>query len=177
MDFDDIERERRLREIWELVRIERPVHYTLFTFGESHLPYYLVCSQTEPRREVFVSKGEVRITRPSIITPGNARPEFRNFFEDPDGEGVIEFLLARTAAFSHLTFDNRCGPARAAGSSVEAVVAELNKQLDEEDEDRIAILSAPQEMAGFAVLRLAAERVLASAPGNIQELRERGFLP
>jgi hypothetical protein len=31
-------------------------------------------------------------------------------------------------------------------------------------------------MGGIAIMRYAAERVWESAPGNIQELRERGFL-
>ena len=53
----------------------------------------------------------------------------------------------------------------------------LHRRLDDEEEDRVAILTAPQNLAGIAVLRYAAERVLKSAPDNIQELRERGFLP
>ena len=38
----------------------------------------------------------------------------------------------------------------------------------------VAILAG---LAGLAVLRYAAERIMQSAPDNIQELRERGFLP
>jgi hypothetical protein len=60
--------------------------------------------------------------------------------------------------------------------SVEEAVARLNRQLDDEDEDRVAILCAPESLARFAIFRYAAERVLQSAPDNIQELRERGFL-
>jgi hypothetical protein len=41
----------------------------------------------------------------------------------------------------------------------------------------VAILSAPHRLGKFAVLRYTAERIMESAPGNIQELRERGFLP
>jgi hypothetical protein len=41
----------------------------------------------------------------------------------------------------------------------------------------VAILSAPASLSGFAVFRYATERILSSAPDNIQELRERGFLP
>ena len=57
------------------------------------------------------------------------------------------------------------------------VVARLNRQLGREDEDRVAILTAPHGLGGVAVLRYAAERILKSAPENIQELRERGCLP
>lgn len=177
MNFHEFEQERRFREAWDAVQIERPVHYSLFTFGESDLPYFLVCGARMPGTPVSITRGEVKITRPSIITPGNAPPEFLNFFEDQDEEGFFQFLLARSAAFSHLKFDNQRGQARIVSDSVEEAVGKLNRQLDQEEEDRVAILSSPPELAGVAVLRYASERVWSSASDNVQELRERGFLP
>ncbi|MFQ5731854.1 MAG: hypothetical protein ACE5KM_07855 [Planctomycetaceae bacterium] len=177
MDFENFEQEQHFRQLWESVTIERLVNYSLFTFGESVLPYYLVCSDDKPGALVALRKGEVRITRPTIITPDSFQPEFHNFFEENDGEEMVEFLLARSAAFSHLKLDNAAGPERVLSDSVEEVVARLNRQLDGEEEDRVAILSAPKSLAGVAVLRYTAERVWASAPDNVQELRERGFLP
>ena len=55
---------------------------------------------------------EVRITRPLIITPDNMHPEFRNFFENGEEGMLADFIMARTAAFSHLQFENQHGPAR-----------------------------------------------------------------
>ena len=177
MNFDEFEQEHRFREAWQAISIERSVHYSLFTFGESVLPYFLILGASKPKATVSLTRGEVRIARPTIITPGNVRPEFENFFEDPQDEGIVEFLLARSAAFSHLKFDNKSGPAQIVSDSVEEMVAKLNRQLDEQEEDRVAILSAPAELGGIAVLRYTAERVWSSAPDNVQELRERGFLP
>jgi len=178
MHFDPFDQEQRFRRMWESVSIERPVHYSLFTFGESVLPYFLVGRAEKPGDPVSLTKGEVRITRPTIITPDTTRPEFRNFFEaEDDGEDMVEFLLARSAAFSHLKLDNAAGPKRRMSNDVEEVVAKLNRELDAKEEDRVAILSAPQAFAGIAVLRYAAERVWSSAPDNLQELRERGLLP
>lgn len=177
MDFDDFSRERRFRAAWESIRIARPVHVGLFTFGESDLPYFLVCKPAESGGTVSVRKGEVKVTRPLIITPQNAQPEFQNFFDEGSEEGFAEFLLSRTAAFSHLRLSNHSGAERIVSDSVEEAVARLSRQLDDEEEDRVAILTAPLALAGLAVLRYAAERVMASAPGNVQELRERGFLP
>lgn len=177
MDFQSFEDEQRFRQAWETIRIERPVHYSLFTFGESVLPYFLVCAAAAPGRTCSLTKGEIRITRPTIITPDSAQPEFHNFFDDADGEEMVQFLLARSAAFSHLKLDNASGPEQITSDSVEEMVARLNRELDNQEEDRVAILSAPKELAGVAVLRYAAEQVWSSAPGNVQELRERGFLP
>lgn len=177
MSFDAFEQERRFRAAWEAVSVRRPVHYSLFTFGESELPYYLVLSAEKPGTPVSLTQGEVRISRPTIITPDTARPEFQNFFEDNESEQIVQFLLARTAGFSHLRLNNASGPERIVSDSVDEVVAKLNRRLDDEEEDRVAILTAPRPLAGVALLRYAAERVWSSAPDNVQELRERGFLP
>jgi hypothetical protein len=177
MPFDPIDREQRMRAAWEAVRVARPVNYSLFTFGESELPYWLVEDAPRLREPVRITRGEVKVTRPMIITPDNVRPEFEGFFENPEFDGIVNFLLARTAAFSHLKFDNQHGAAQIVSDSVDEVVSRLNRQLDAEDEDRVAILTAPNGLGGIAVLRYAAERVWRSAPENIQELRERGFLP
>jgi hypothetical protein len=178
MSYGGYEQERRFSQAWEAVSIRRTVHYSLFTFGESELPYYLVLSAEKPGVPVSFTQGEVRITRPTIITPENMHPEFRNFFEEHgENEEMAQFLLARTAGFSHLRLDNKSGTARIVSDSVEEVVAKLNRQLDDDEEDRVAILTAPKAFAGIALLRYAAERVWSSAPDNIQELRERGFLP
>ncbi len=177
MSFSEHEERRRFQEAWEAVRIARPVHYSLFTFGESELPYFLVCEAPRTNETVTITRGDVRITRPLIFTLDNVRPEFRNFFEDGEEGMLADFIMARTAAFSHLQFENEHGPARIVTDSVEEAVSRLNRQLDNDEEDRVAILCAPARLAGFAVFRYAAERVMKSAPENIQELRERGLLP
>jgi hypothetical protein len=177
MDFSAPDPERLFMAAWNAVEIARPVHYSLFTFGESELPYYLVVDSKEDKTPVKLSKGMVKVTRPLIVTPGNAPPEFENFFED-DGMGrMASFLMSRQAAFKHLRFDNRETQQQTVTDSVEEMVSKLNRQLDGEDEDRVAILTAPHSLGGIAVLRYAAERVMRSAKDNIQELRERGFLP
>ena len=179
--FSSFEDELRFRDAWESVEIVRSVPYSLFTFGHSDLPYYLVCKAETPGAMVSVRQGEVKIDRPLIITPDSGHPEFENFFEDAEeaayGSGMIEFLLARTTAFSNLKLANRCGPVKLVSDSVEEIVAKLNQQLDHEEEDRVAVLTAPARLGGVAVFKYAAERVVSSAPDNVQELRERGLLP
>ncbi len=177
-DSPDYEDFRQFRDAWQSVRIERESTYSLFTFGESELPYFLVTTPPKLGDPVTIIRGDVRITRPLIITPDNAGPEFSNFFDDPDEEGLVQrFIMSRSAAFSHMRFTNRQGEPRIVTDSAEEAVDRLKKQLDDAEEDRVAILVAPTQMAGFAVFRYTAQRVIASAPDNIQELRERGFLP
>lgn len=176
--FDDDQDElQQFRAALDAVQIVRPVHYSLFTFGQSELPYFLVQSPHGDQRSVSITRGEVKITRPLIITPQNSSPEFQGFFDSDSESGLAQFLLARTASFSHLKLSNQSGPQKIVSDSVEEAVDKLNRQLDDEDEDRVAILTAPAGLGGYAILRYATERVIRSAPDNIQELRERGFLP
>ncbi len=175
--YADFEAEQRFEEAWRAVDIVRPVNYSLFTFGESVLPYYVVCGERDDALTVSVTQGDVRINRPMVITPDSDHPQFQNFFENQQEEGVAQFLLARSARFSNLKFENRSGNKRTVQSDMGETINRLNRKLDDEEEDRVAVLSAPPSLGNIAVLRYAMERVWESAPGNVQELRERGFLP
>lgn len=177
MDFNHHDREHLYRKLWESVSIARTVPYTLFTFGDSDLEYYLIVDAHQPREPVEVSRGSVKVSRPLLITPNSMQPEFQNFFDEDEFGEMIDFLLARTAAFKNLRIENRQQKKELLSDSVDEVVARLNQSLDAEDEDRIAILTAPFGLGGIAVLKYTTERILESAPGNIQELREKGFLP
>lgn len=168
--------EQRFRAAWNAVDIARPVSYGLFTFGESELPYYLILAAGRDGESVTITQGLVKITRPLIITPDNAQPEFENFFDNDEEEQLAEFMLSRTASFSHLKFSDRRGDKRIVSDSLEEAVAKLNQQLDADDEDRIAILTAPRSLARLAVFKYALDRIVQSAPDNINELRDRGFL-
>ena len=105
MNQDRFDPQRFFRDAWKAVKIVRPVHFSLFTFGESILPYFLVCGDPSPESPVSVTRGDVRIKRPTIITPDSLRPELQGFFEDAEEEGAISLLLAR----SQREIRHRCG--------------------------------------------------------------------
>ena len=174
--FDDFDQERHFRELWDAVRIERPVAYSLFTFGDSELPYFLVMSQDDDSK-VLIRQGKVTVSRARIITPDSMQPEFRDFFEENEDLGFAQFLMSRSAAFSNLKLSNQRSTENIVTDTVEEAVERLNRQLDAEEEEHVAILSAPAGLAGVALLKYASERIVESAPDNLTELRERGFLP
>ena len=175
--FEDHERERFFQQLWESVQIERGVSYSLFTFGDSEWPYFLVTPADSENKTVAVRQGQVTISRAQSMTTDNMRPEFQNFFENSDEFGAAEFLMSRTAAFSNLKLSNHQGSERIVTDTIQEAVDQLNNRLDSEEEEHTAILSAPAGMAGFALFKYASQRVMSSAQDNLQELRERGFLP
>lgn len=176
MDFESYE--HHLHQLWSSVRIERASRFSLFTFGQTELPYYLVQEPGSGADMVSLSQGMIRITRPSIILPGAVSPEFSNFFADQeeDGEAFVQFLLSRSAAFKNLKFDNSTRTSELVSDSAAEIVDKLNQRLDLEEEEGTAILTAPDSLGWMALMRYASERVMASTPDNVQELRERGFL-
>lgn len=181
MDFNPFDPAAQIQALFQQVEMPRRVEYSLFTFGDSELEYYLVIDGEEPGELVSVVRGEVKVTRPTILTP-DSRPELHGFFDELNEQfgdlgGAVEFLMSRTAAFRDLSIENRHGRAEIVSDSVEEAVAKLNTKLDAEEEDRVAILTAPYGLGPIAVFKYATERISESAPGNIQELRERGFLP
>lgn len=176
MRFDDYE--GHLFQLWNSVQIARASRFTLFTFGETELPYYLILTPENVGAMVNVKQGAIRITRPKIITPGTSSPEFSNFFADneSDGDGLVQFLISRSAAFTNLKFDNSSRSSELVSDSEEELVDKIRQRLDFEEEDGTAILVAPEPLEWMALMRYAAERVMSSTPDNVQELRERGFL-
>ena len=181
------------RRLWESVEIVRGMPYTLFTFGETALPYWLVVAGKTEDDGVNLRRGELTVSRPTIITPNSAppgmrgRPELAEFFEDDDeeedwmgdaadGERAVRFLMARGIDFSGMAFGNRAERRETLRAGVEETVERLLRRIDDEG-DRTAVLSAPHGLGGVALLRYAAEKAMESAPGNLKELRERGFLP
>lgn len=175
-EFDAANFQEFFWRAWEAVRIVRHVSYGLFTFGESSLPYFLVLEPVEKGDRVTLLRGTVKVTRPLILTPDNAPPELSEFFENADENQMVRQFLARTASFRHLRMSNQKGAKSYASDSVEEVVDRINFDLDKDEEDRVAVIIAPEPLAGLGVLRYSVERIMSSAAENMQELRERGFL-
>jgi hypothetical protein len=175
MSFPDFNPPPAMRKAWNAVRIERAMPYTLFTFGSTDLPYYLVVEGRDDERPA-VSRGQITITRPTIITPHDGNPEFDGFFESDEEGQMIELLMARGVSFPNVKFSNTGGRQEISGDNVEHIVSLLKERLDSEDEDRVAILSAPHGLGGMALMRYAVEKAVESTPDNLTELRDRGFL-
>ena len=62
MDFKESDQQRRIQQAWQAVHIARPVHYSLFTCGETILPYFLICGDSEARTR----SGEITFTLRSV---------------------------------------------------------------------------------------------------------------
>ena len=98
------------------------------------------------------------------------------FGDGDEGERVVRFFMARGVKFGDLSVGHRRLRRGRSARTVRGVVDELKAEIVDED-DRTGILVAPHGLGGVALVRYAAECIHESAPGNVGELRERGFLP
>ena len=96
--------------------------------------------------------------------------------EGGEGERVVRFFMSRGVKFGDLDVGHRRLRRGRSARTVRSIVDELKAEITEED-DRTAILVAPHGLGGVALVRYAAECIIESTPGNVGELRERGFLP
>lgn len=131
MKFNDFSDYEGFRAFWDAVKICRPVQYTLFTFGDSDLHYMLVSGPRDADPPISIRQGTVKISRPLIITANNPPTEFHNFFEDQEDEELAHFLMARTARFQSLQFDNIIESKRFVSDNLEQTVARLEQKLDD----------------------------------------------
>ena len=179
--LDPFAQQRRLAELMERIELPRPVRRSLFTFGDTDLPYVLIIEPGRDGQAELVA-GTVKVTRPTILTP-DSQPQFFGFFEElADQAGVdladfVQFALQRTAAFERLRVANELGMPEKPGGGLEEVLDRVMRRLDDEEDEDTAVLTCPRGLGPLAVLKYAADRISRSAPDNVQELRERGFLP
>lgn len=179
--LDPMAGQRQLAALMARIRLARPVTRSLFTFGHSVIPYYLVF---EPGRDgqSVMQFGEVKVSKPTILTPSRD-PEFFGLFEQlaeesgADLADYVQFALQRTAAFDRLKVENEFSQPTKPGGGVEEVLDRINARLDDEEDEDTSVLVCPRGLGPLAVLKLTGDRIQRSAADNVQELRERGFLP
>ena len=115
-------------------------------------------------------------TAGGMIGPGADDDWDGSMGDGRDGEEVVRFLMSRGVKFGDLSLGHRSKSRGRVPDSVEGTLDKLRREIEEED-DRTAILLAPHGLGGVALVRYAAECIIESTPGNVGELRERGFLP
>ena len=170
--------EREVREqfeyAWKNTKIIRHVERSLFTFGDSTLPYYIVAEAILNKNHTVVREGEVVVKRPMVYTPYADSPVFEGF-GDKEKESAF-FIIQRLAYIPPYKYQNDSKHIYVSPSPLDEAVQKLNQRLDSEDNRLVAIIKGAAEMWEVSVMRYAIERMVKSMPSNITELKEKGFL-
>ncbi len=150
----------------------------LYTFGATRLPY--ICLSQSPDREgdIVVRVGEVTADKPQIAIPGESF-SFEGFEGDNSEEdGGLSIVLARRISMPPSKYVNRADSvSHEAGTLTDVIERQLNR-LDNANDVRTGVISAPEAVWGLSVLLYVGSQVARSAQSNVQEhmehLRFRG---
>ena len=164
----------KFEQAWGETEIIRSAHRTLFTFGDTRLPYIIVSESLVNKPDVVVREGEMVIKRPVIISADSGHPLFSGF-GDKDKE-LAGFLFQRLAYIPPYQYENSAASLSVLSEPLEAVIDKLRKKLDRRDDSNTAILKALADTWEISIMKYALEKMVKSTPSNITELKERGFL-
>ena len=176
-----MEAERRIQYAIEHTEVIRPPKQTLATFGVTTIYYYLL---TEPAytelvgrvEEAVIREGRVIAERPKIITPSYLVNLFQGF---QHGEEYAKYILQKFGPHEPgllYQYRNELKETNIVSSSLEAVVYQLNKKIDEEGNPLSAIIKGVDELWDVSLMKFIHDLTRGSLTSNIMELEMRGFL-
>lgn len=155
----------------------------LYTFGATRLPYVCLSEAVDNADFVTVRSGEVMADKPQIAVPGDMlafegfEELMREFggnghgggYDDGYGDNPI-LALARRISIPPSKYVNKAdgAPSRESGPLSEAVQRTVNR-LENDNDVRTAVISAPEQVWGLSVLLYVGSQVARSAPSNVQE--------
>lgn len=170
--------EEKLKEkfeyVWKNTEVLKPAERTLFTFGDTGLPYVLVAKSLLREGDTVVREGEVITKRPLVLKPYANHPFFEGFGEHEEEMGL--FLIQRLAYIPPYKYTHGSKKVYVASEPIEAVIAKLRGKLARKEDRLTALVRGIADMWEVSVIKYAAEMMMKSLPSNITELKEKGML-
>ena len=143
----------------------------LYTFGATRLPYVCLSQAPDNADFVMVRSGEVMADKPQIALPGEmfAFEGFEELLKEFSGDEPV-VSLARRISMPPSKYVNKADgePLRENGPLSEAIQRVVNR-LENENDVRTAVISAPDQVWGLSVLLYVGSQVARSAQSNVQE--------
>ena len=170
----DEKMKEKFEYVWKNTEILKVAERTLFTFGDTGLPYLFIARSLTKGTDTVVREGEVTVKRPLVIKPHPDHPMFEGFGEYEEELGM--FLIQRLAYIPPYKYTHGSKRIYISSESIEAMTGKLRRRLEREDNRLIALITGIADMWEVSVMKYAAEMMMKSLPSNLTELKERGFL-
>ncbi|MDR3211598.1 MAG: hypothetical protein LBU79_06760 [Planctomycetota bacterium] len=154
----------------QLVRVRKNL---LYTFGATRLPYICLSQSSREPSSVVVRQGEVMADKPQIAVPGldfqiEGFPDTEEWLGKGDNN-MLTVLLARRISLPPSKYVNsQAGENNEPGSLEEAIERAVNR-LDNANDVRTAVISAPDLVWGLSILLYVGSQVARSSSANVQE--------
>lgn len=151
----------------------------LATFGTSLFNYYLVTEEMDATNLSRVREGKIHAERPQIISPQNiAKLLLEGFGEQ--GQRYAEQVSAQSNQFAFLNYGFRVRKddirSYDVHESLEAVSGKLKDELTRKNEPLTGLLTGVDDGWEVCLLKFMVDLMVASAPGNLGDFRERGMI-
>jgi len=168
--------EKKIEHAWKKTEILRQSRQLLFTFGDTELPYYVLAESLMNAGDTVVRRGEVVVQKPMIVAPPWQRGASVEGFSS-EGEACVRLLVQRAAYIPPYRYRNQAQSMAVQAGGLSETAERIGKKLEEDDDRLVAVIKGDPDLWEVSVMRYCIERMVQSTPHNIQELRERGFLP
>ena len=164
MDLD--EAFKMAQEDTKFVKVRKNL---LYTFGTTRLPYVCLSQTLDGTDQVMVRMGEVMADKPQIAIPDELF-SFEGFGEDMefDGENAA-VILARRISMPPSKYINKADSEKVEPGPLSAVIERMVNRLENDNDVRTAVISAPEQVWGISILLYVGSQVARSAPSNVQE--------
>ena len=176
-----IDADQRIRHAIEHTELIRTPRQKLATFGVTDIYYYLLTKPVytdldEGLIETVVREGRVIAERPKIVTPYYLLNLFEGF---EHGREYVDYMLRNYGPNEPgLLYRYRNEPAdmNITSSSLESVVDNINRKIDEDQNPLAAIIKGIDELWDISLMKFIHDVTRRSLSGNVVELGMRGLL-
>lgn len=153
-------------------RIHRGRQSRLLTVGTTELPYILLNPSRVNHGDTVVRRGVLRVEEPTLLLLH--RPMQFNGFSDDEGDRQDALIaVGRMAHLPPARYTNRDMQMDVIDGKLDRVLADLDKQLDSDHDERTGLVSGPVELWHLSLLVYVMQMVRTSAGGDVSDLARR----
>ena len=166
---------KNFEEALKKTEVLRPVRQNLYTFSPTDVDYYLT---TELIKDTLIEvrEGKVIVEKPLVINPFSsfAKKQFEGFDEKQFDYLRMLFQKYGLRALEY-TYENKTRTVNLISGHLNSIVDKINKDIDRKGKGRATIIKGIPEMWTVSLMKCVLEIIIKSFPGNVNELKERGW--
>lgn len=168
MDFD-----KYWQKALKRTEIVRSRVRALQTSGDTQVAYILLSESTINVGDTVVRRGEVVVTKPSLIVPPH-NPQLSGFDwnkdEEVDENSLVNFLLVRGISLPSLRYDNQTSSLDIYEGKMSRALKYYQDLLQREEDVRTGLLTCPEDCWQFALLIFICSQIARNADQDIRKL-------
>jgi len=169
-----------IQENWEKAlsktQIIRSRVRQLSTFDDTKVPYLLLSESLVNLGDTVVRRGDVTVTKPSIILPPNI-PQFDGFkFDDEtpfSQDMVMSFLMVRGVSMPSMKYHNETYSVDVFEGALDNAVSHYKDYLLRREDVQTGLVVCPDDCWHFSLLLYLGTQVARNAQTDIRNLIER----